>query len=433
MRLHLRSLVERLRASLFFLPMVGVLAGAAAGQLGVTLDRRVDDPANDLPVDLASTVESARALLSTIAGATITFAGIAFSISMLTIQMASSQYSPRVVHTLFRDPFNRRVMAVVVGTFTYSLMVLRAVRSATEEGGEAFVPSLSVALAVALGIATILAVVAFISHSAHAMDVSQILEKVRRDAADQIRREWREVDGEPEPLADPEESPDDGCVLRFDRTGWVQALDHEQLLDALPPGTTLHLRTYPGRYAVEGAALGIAVPPPDDPPAVARAACAALALGDTRTMQQDVSYGLRQLADVALRALSPGINDPTTAQDAIFHSAAVLGELLVRDPPPRTVTADDGRRLMLPEMPTHQDLVGLAYDELRRAAVAHPTVCVYLLESLSLLTELVGARGLPDREGPLREQARLVVAGCEAAELLPHDLRVVEGAFRARF
>ncbi len=94
---------------------------------------------------------------------------------------------------------------------------------------------------------------------------------------------------------------------------------------------------------------------------------AAVAIGRTRTMQQDVSYGLRQLADVALKALSPGINDPTTAQDAIFHAAAVLAELLQRDPPARVHSGADGRRLVLVQQPTHDDLVRLAFDEVRRA------------------------------------------------------------------
>ncbi len=124
MRLRLSSLAERLRASLFFVPLIAVVGAVALGLIGVALDGRLDRRAATLPLGLTSTVDSARVRLSTIAGATITFAGIAFSVSLLLIQQASSQYSPRVVHTLFRDPFNKRVMALVVGTFTYCLVVL---------------------------------------------------------------------------------------------------------------------------------------------------------------------------------------------------------------------------------------------------------------------------------------------------------------------
>ena len=190
MNLRISSLVERLRSSLFFVPMLAVIVAAVLAFAGLAVDRHVDTTLADLPLGFTSTVESARTLLGVIAGATISFAGIAFSVSLLIIQLASSQYSPRVVHTLFRDPFNKRVMALVVGTFTYCVVVLRSVRSALDPGGDPVIPNISVAIAVVLGIATILAIVAFINHSAHAMDVSEILERIRRETTDQIRAEW---------------------------------------------------------------------------------------------------------------------------------------------------------------------------------------------------------------------------------------------------
>ena len=174
MRLRLSALGEKMKASLFLVPMASVVAAIVFGQLSVYVDSRLDRGSTDLAFGLSSTVDSARAVLTTIAGATITFAGIAFSVSLLIIQLGSSQYSPRVIHTLFRDPFNRRVMGLVVGTFTYCLIVLRSVRSALEESGSPVIPNLSVTIAVLLGIAAILAIVAFINHSAHTMDISEI-------------------------------------------------------------------------------------------------------------------------------------------------------------------------------------------------------------------------------------------------------------------
>ncbi len=181
MTLRLSSIAERVRSSLFFVPMFAVVAAAAMALGMLAIDRRVDVAVADLPFGFTSTVESARTLLGVIAGATISFAGVAFSVSLLILQLASSQYSPRVVHTLFRDPFNKRVMALVIGTFTYCIVVLRSVRSALEADGEPIIPNLAVALAVGLGIAAILAIVAFIDHAAHTMDVSEILERAPRD------------------------------------------------------------------------------------------------------------------------------------------------------------------------------------------------------------------------------------------------------------
>jgi len=328
MRLQGSAWLERFRASLFFVPMLAVFGSITLGFASLALDRHIDMSGTDLPFGFTSTVNSARALLSTIAAATMAFAGIAFSVSLLIIQLASSQYSPRVVHTLFRDPYNKRVMALVVGTFTYCIIVLRSVRSPLEQSGDAVIPNVSVAVAVVLGITTILAIVAFINHSAHAMDVSEILERIRHEAVAHVKREWSPSEAGTQAAADGQQptASTDGMssfVIRFDRSGWLQQLDADALLECVPQGGVMRLVTYPGRYVIEGTPLCTLTPRPDDEDAVARHVCTSVVVGATRTMQQDTSYGLRQLADIALKALSPGIKDPTTAQDAIFYSAAV--------------------------------------------------------------------------------------------------------------
>lgn len=264
MRLRLGALNERLRSSLFFVPMTSVLAALVLGLLGLAVDSRIGPGGANLPLGLTSTVQSARTLRSTIASATITFAGIAFSISLLIIQLASSQYSPRIVHTLFRDPFNKRVMALVVGTFTYCLIVLRSVRSALDQSGTPVIPNLSVAVAVVLGIATILAVVAFINHSAQAMDISEILERVRRESVDHARHEWSLAEPGPRPT-DPVEAPvPPDCVIRFDRSGWVQHFDADALLRQVPESGIIRLETHEDRYAIAGVPLCSISPAPAD-------------------------------------------------------------------------------------------------------------------------------------------------------------------------
>jgi uncharacterized membrane protein len=425
--------MERIRMSLFFVPMVGVLTGLVGASVTIWIDSRLDLQGGDLPLGVTSTVASARAVLTTVAGATISFAAIAFSISLLIIQQASSQFSPRVVHTLFRDPFNKRVMGLVMGTFTYCLVVLRSVRSLGESGGDVVIPNLSVAIALVLGIATIISIAAFLNHSAHSMDVSQILDRVETEAVGHVRREWDVAESDqpsPEPITEPDHP---AHIVRFDRAGWVQQIDTDALLECLPDETTSWVHTYPGRYAIRGAPLCTLSVVPEHIEATEQAILEAVSTGNTRTMQQDISFGLRQMADVGLKALSTGINDPTTAQDSIFHSAAVLAELLRRDPPPREHTDDRDRRVVLVEQPSGDDLVRLAFGELRRAAAMQPTVCVYLLEALHLLREGLDASGLSSRTAVLVEEARLVVAGCEAADLLPADLDEVRGAYDKRF
>ena len=119
-----------------------------------------------------------------------------------------------------------------------------------------------------------------------------------------------------------------------------------------------------------------------------------------------MTYGVRQLADVALKALSPGINDPTTAQDAMFHLGALLRELLVRELPARRVTGESGRELVMSQACTHSEMVGLAFDEVRLASAAMPTVQIYLLEILHLIAASVDSTASPEAMAALLTSSR---------------------------
>lgn len=437
MQIRLMALADRIRASLFVLPTACVFGAAALGLGGIHLDRRLGDSANDLPLGVASTVDSARAVLSTIAGATITVAGIAFSIALLVIQLASSQYSPRVVHGLFRDPFNKRVMGLVVGTFTYCLVVLRSVRSALEDGGDAVVPNVSVAVAVLLGLASVLAIVAFINHNAHTMDISEILERVTADTVERIDESWPEH-GDDVATVEPElPGPPDlqrSSIVATER-GWVQYVDHDRLLDALPPDAMLRLEIGIGQYAIAGAPLAtvwLAGQPSED---LRGAVIGGVGLGRTRTMAQDPAYGVRQLVDIALRALSPGVNDPTTAQDALVHLGAILAECYQRSAPSKRRTGPDGRVLLDPHAQDHRSLTALAFTELRRAARTDPTVVEALLGVIGTVAQVTPNRQHPAL-GELRDQASAALESALDANQSERDrdaLRTAHERLLARF
>jgi uncharacterized membrane protein len=148
----------------------------------------------------------------------------------------------------------------------------------------------------------------------------------------------------------------------------------------------------------------------------------AFAIGVSRTMQQDVGFGIRQIADVALRALSPGVNDPTTARECIVHLGAVLYEILRRDLPPTEIAGDNGKRVVLARPVTHAEYVALAFEEVRQSSASVPPVAAALVETLAGLAADLLAAGVPaDRVEALAAQARLVVAGVEKHGPLPQD------------
>ena len=492
---------EHFAHSLFFKPSLAVIVGIVSAALLLVLDKALlndDNEGSGLPVVLTTTVESARAVLGTIAGATISFAGIAFSVSLLVIQLGSSQLSPRIITTLFTDDFNKNVMALVVGTFTYCLVVLRSVRHALEgvDGDMAIVPNISVGVAVVLGILSILATVAFIDHAAHAMDVSQLLEKVTRQTIVQIRLLWVEAvpensernnitirvefgqDGEistacmkcedtddSSSSANSQQNADDGAichVVRFRRSGWVQEVDLQGMLPLVPSNGKIQLHTIEGRYPIPGVAVcTISIPrnmydelngqeeETDGEANMLSSSTPAshivwleklednilncLQIGNCRTMRLDPSYGLRELVDVTLRALSPGVNDPTTAQDGIFHAAAVVIEFLKRNPPPHRYMTPQGGVLILGEQQDHDGIVRLAYDEARKCAASSPTVCVYLMESLRLIRESLRAQGLEFRAPEIERQVRLIEEGCLRTNQIKDDHLFITQARKDRF
>ena len=428
---RLRGWGDRLRSSLFFIPMLCVIGGILLGEAMLVVDALV----TGIDPRLTATVDSARTVLTTVAGATLTFAGIAFSVSLLLISLASSQYSPRVVHGMFRDPFNKRVMGLVIGTFTYCLVVLRAVRGALEDAGDAIVPSVSILLAVVLGIVSILSIVAFINHGAHSMDVSKILRRVTEEVLTQASSAWPEPESELPPVAEhdePQQLPEGAHTVRFSTYGWVQNVDYDALLAVLPPGARVRLETFAGQYAIRNTPICHISPAPEDSAGVADAVRAAVMVGETRTLQQDMAYGVRQLADVALKAMSPGINDPTTAHDAISHLGTVLADLLSRQPPARRLAGQGGLVLLVPHATTHEQLVGLAFDEVRIASAEQPTVLIYLLDVLHHVEQSLAGLHRPGAVMALHSQADLIREMNETADVPEPDRDRVRAAYARR-
>ena len=217
--------------------------------------------------------------------------------------------------------------------------------------------------------------------------------------------------------------------MRFSKYGWVQNVDYDQLLRALPPGSRVRLETYAGQFAIQNTPLCHIFPPPEDASDIETAVRAAVMLGETRTLQQDVTYGVRQLSDVALKAMSPGINDPTTAHDAISHLGTVLADLLGRQPPAQRLSGQEGKVLLVPRATTHSQLVGLAFDEVRIASAEQPTVLIYLLDVLDQVEQSLTGLDRPSAVEALRGQASLIRAMNEEADVPDPDRERVRVAY----
>jgi len=372
--LEIGSVRERVRQSLWFIP--GLFAvGAGALALGLlAIDQELSGEGGGF-FQFGGTAEGARSVLSTIAQSMLTFTGLVFTITMLVLQLASSQLSPRVMRTFLRDRSNQVVLGLFVATFLYTLLVLRDVR--TPVGDEAgFVPGLSIWVAFLLLVASVAAFVYYIDHMAHAIRASTVIDNIATETREAIDRLF------PDPASSqPDDGPVEGvadlgqpdAVLGSDRPGVLVAVDESELLAATSaPDRCAELIPVLGDYVPEDAPLYRTWGRWDR--AAEDRLRAAVELGRERTMQQDPAFGFRQLVDVAARALSPGTNDPTTAVQALDRLHDLLRRLATREFPPAVRLRGDGSvRARLPR-PGWDDYVRLAVEEVRVYGKGHVQV-----------------------------------------------------------
>ena len=427
MLVRLRAILESLRENLFFLPSVFVVLAVVLGQGMLELDARTS--LASVPTYLRFTVDSARELLSTVAGATVTVTGIVFALTALSVQLASSQFSPRVVRGFLRDRFTQTSIGFMAGTFTYSLVVLRAVRNADGPETANVVPNLSAGLALVLAVGVVIVILAYVNHIAQSLQATQLIGKVTEGTVALIGNCLPEA-GPSDPDGSPETEPPAGPGRRLSapRSGWVQQIRDRAILCALPEGGVVRIDVRTGAFVHRGQRLCTVWTTGPAEPDVDEDVLEGIALGRVRTMQQDPSFGIRQLVDIALRALSPGVNDVTTAYECIVHLREILYEILRRGLPPPTVVHEGHRRLLRPHEPSHAEFVERALDQIRMNSADMPDVCVALLDTLAGLARELVDLGFDQRVQPLRRQARLVLAGAEASSALPSDVERVHAA-----
>jgi len=391
-RSRLSLVRDATRTQLWPFPTLAVVLAVTAGIVLPLVDAAVDGTFPASGVLFTGGADAARTVLSSVSGSLITVTSLTFSLTVVTLQLASSQFSPRLLRTFTRDRFVHLTLALFPATFTYALTVLRAVRNDTSGAAE-FVPRLSVTVAFVLAVASVLGLVVFLAHLARQIRVETMLRTVHDDASSTVGLllDERDTDTPVHPLRP---APPPGAVpLLAGGSGFLVRVDESELLDAaLQAGAVVLLDRHPGSFVVAGTPIGLAWPHdplrPFDGDAhdrIAGCAAAAVTTGFERTAAQDVGFGLRQLTDIANKALSPGINDPTTAVHALGHSAALLCELAGRELGPRTLRDGDGRTRVVLARPTLADLVDLAIAQPRRYGAADPAV---LARIVVLLREL---------------------------------------------
>ena len=395
-----QTVVTALRGALWPIPCLGVLLAIGLGVLLPAVDGRLEESGeHPLTFVFGGGAASARDLLAAIAGSLISVTGLTFSLTVIALQLSSSQYSPRLLQTFVTDRVVQTTLALLVGTFVYALTVLRTVRT-EDSSGPAFVPRLSVTAGFVLALASVVAIVLFLGHLARSLRVETMLRDVSAEARDTYARELGDRQGTPGAGAGLPLAP--ATPVCATSSGFVVDVDGERMAAAAAAaGARLLLEPRIGDSVVAGTPIahvwpsrtGTAV----DLEAVRRSLERDVHLGFERTPDHDIAYSLRKVVDIAVRALSPGTNDPTTAVHALSHVSALLGELVTCPLQPICFRDEDGVvRVVLPQW-DHRTLLQLGLEEPVHFAEGQPAV---LRRLASLLRELAwrAPSGALDRE-----------------------------------
>jgi uncharacterized membrane protein len=419
-----RVLWDYLRGALWVMPSVSIVAFLVAGAALSRVSIGEDSPFWGLAFQ--GTAEDARQLLIVVSATMITVTGLVFALTIVALQIASGQYSPRLLRNFMRDRGTQVVLSVFVGSFAYSTAGLYTV-GVHGTGAGTFVPRLAVSGSLALGLASVGVLVYYIHHLAHSIQIDTIMSEIERETRGVIDDLYPTQHRGLEPEERCPDPPDRAVVLLAERSGYIQALEPGALVEvAVRDDLVVRLAAMVGDHVVAGTPIAWAWDPstdrPIDPAPLHEPLRAALHLGFERTMLQDVPFGLRRLVDIGNKALSPAVNDPYTAIQAVHHLSVLLcllarrrlGDLLRRD----------GRgtvRLAVP-FPQFPDYLRLATAQIRRSGAGEPEVARSLVR---LFRDVGGIAGTEERRQACARNLWLVLEDAKRETAQPADVEAV--------
>ena len=430
---RLQSLLDDLRSSYWLLPTLMAVAAAGLAFGLVQLDRRLSTSmVENLPIVTSNDPDATRSLLTVIMGSMITVTGVVFSITVVALTLASSQFGPRLLRSFLRDRTNQVAFGTFVSTFLYALVVLRAV-------SEGAVPHVAATVAVLLAVTSLFVLIWFIHHTATSIQASSVIASVGAQLDRQLghlleteaeaRREGRrpscqEIDALRERVAD------DGVVIVSTSDGFIRILDDKEALRlASDSDFEIVVDRAPGDFVTAGASLARAGPVAHVSEKLAERIRDAFVVGDHRSAAQDLRFAIGQLTEVAERALSPGINDPRTAADCARRLGAVICKAARGDLPTGAGYGEDARLRMVGPALGFEALVGCCFDPLRRYGAPHVEVVITMFTMLGQAGACCGAD--EHRRRILMDQARgLLEAYRHRNGDAPVDERPVESAYR---
>ena len=439
---RLEKLVDQIRSGYWFIPAVMALGAIVLAIVLVAIDSKIGDQwLEGLPFFSPSRPQGARAILTAIGGSMIGVAGTVFSVTMAAVVYASGQYGPRLLTHFLSDRGNQLTLGTFTATFTYSMMVLRTIQSPGEgDGAEAFVPNLALLVCILLALCSIGVLIFFIHHVPTRIHISNVIASIGRSLIAAIPRRYPAQMGEPRPdgmdanfedqipecFRDGFRDDDEGpgfAEVEANQTGYVQFLNETTLMtSAQGHDLVVRLNIRPGTYIFPGMPAFDVWPARKVDEQVEADLLSAIAAGDRRTPADDMLFLLDELIEIIARAMSPGVNDPSTANTCMDWMAAVMSELADRDMPD-ALRIDSDKKLRIIASPlTFTDYVRLSFGSARDYVASDKIAASHFLHALGLVTRNCSRK---DRLQAVAGEADHLLAQCRK-RLSGQSLREVE-------
>jgi uncharacterized membrane protein len=431
MRIKILNLWFRLQASFWFVP--ALMTGAAIFLSFITTAIDKDFLYRESTQHwwiYSGGPDGARTVLSVIAGSMISVAGVVFSITIVVLSLASSQFGPRLIRNFMNVRANQMVLGTFVATFTYGILVLRTANASVEAR---FVPGLSVTIAIVMSLFGLGVLIYFIHNVSESIQAQNIIARVRLDLDAAVDRIFPERLGQGEDLSlepikrdydIPTTCDSKVCQVTAERSGYLQTVDNDALMRiAVEENLLIHLGYRPGNFITRGSVLVTVWPGEKVDEALSRKINTIFIVGPERTLEQDVEFAISQLVEIAVRALSPGINDPITAITCIDWLGAILCQLASRKMPSSHRYDDKNKLRVICKPFTFEGMVDAAFNMIRQNSQSVATVSIHLLETIA--TVAAQTRNKPDRAALLRHAA-LVAHGCIAKLSADDDRKDLE-------
>lgn len=393
----------------FWIVPTVIVIGSVLLALGlIALDARVDQKLLEhWPILDFSSSDSALALLSVVAGSMITAGATVFSITIVALTLASMQFSPRILGNFMHDRATQVVLGGFLGVFAYCLILLRCIKVGTT----VYIPALSMFMAILLALGGIALLIFFIYRISVSIQASHIAFRIVEDTFKVVDEQFPIIRGKVTQAGDPPGMKEELSKMQWQAVtaagfGYVQNVDEDVLFHfACKHACTIRIHRYSGSFAVEGDPIAFITGKEVLLPKQIQTIRQTFKIGPTRTYEQDIAYGIWQLVDIALKALSPAVNDTSTGVMCINYLTAILARIAPRRSSSRN-RFENGVLRLVTSMPNFESLLDQAFDQIRHNASDSIAIIIRMLHSLHLLLGLVED---PQRQRGILKHVHLIV------------------------